>query len=66
MATKKMKLRNIPLRKDGGYITIVNGFILLGCVIGNFANGKLTLVYILIPFVILLFTIGILALKFGK
>lgn len=61
-----MKLRNIPLRKDGGYTTIGNGFILLGCVIGNFANGKLTPVYILIPFVILLFTIGILALKFGK
>ena len=61
-----MKLRNIPLRKDSGYATIGNGFMLLGFVIGNFSKGKLTPVYILMPFVILLFIIGILTLKFGK
>ena len=61
-----MNIRNFSFRKDGWHVTLSNGCIFLGCLIGNCIKGDFIPVLILTPFVILMFTLSYMAYKYGK
>lgn len=58
--------RHYIFRKDGCYITLNNGFILLGCVLGNLIQNKYVPALILAPFSLLMFILAYVAHKYGK
>ena len=58
--------RNYIFRKDGWHITLNNGFILLGCMLGNLIQKNYVPVLILAPLSLLMFILAYMAHKYGK
>ena len=61
-----MKQRHFSIRKDGWYITMNNGLILLVCIIGNLIMKKYLPVFILAPFALMMFVLAWVAYRHGK
>jgi hypothetical protein len=61
-----MKQRHYNIRKDGRDITMNNGFILLGCIIGNLIMKQYLPVLILAPFALLMFVLAWVEYSYGK
>ncbi len=61
-----MKQRHYNIRKDGWYIAVNNGMILLGCTIGNLIMKQYLPVFILAPFSLLMFILALVTHKYGK
>ena len=61
-----MRQRHYSIRKDGWCFTMNNGLILFGSVIGNLIKKEYLPVFILAPFVLMMFILAWVAYRYGK
>ena len=66
MKEKGMVKRHYHIKKDGWKISLNNGLIFGGCMIGNLIQGNYVAVLILAPFSFLMFILAWVAYKYGK